>query len=161
MFLFWSNRVDPKEAGEFFLKLPESIRGSQLTQLATVFTAKDPVGAAQWVTSLPAGATRDNLLSQVANQWAGSKITEVAAWIDKLPQGSGKSAAIEGFANAIISTNPDDALTWLHSVPDEGERIERLSRVWRKWTDRELATKWAETCPLLSESERRALGEIK
>jgi hypothetical protein len=143
------------------MKLPESIGGSELTKLASLFLAKDRVGAAEWVTSLPAGATRDKLLTQIASEWAGAKVTDVASWIDKLPQGSGKSAAIEGFANAIMSTNPDDALTWLHSVPDEGERIERLTRVWRKWTDRGLATKWAETCPLLSEAERRALGEIK
>jgi hypothetical protein len=161
MFFFWSNRADPKGVGEFFLKLPESVGGSELTKLASVFTATDPAGAAEWVTSLPNSARRDNLLTQIANEWAGAKVPEVATWIDKLPQGSGKSAAIEGFAKAIISTNPDDALAWLHSVPDEGERIERLSRVWRNWTDREMATKWAETCPLLSEAERRALRTIE
>jgi len=159
MFAFWSGR-HPREASDFLLKLPESIGASELTKSVSYFTFQDPAAAGEWAASLPVGASRDKLLTQVASEWAGSKVTEVPQWIDRLPQDSGKSAAIEGFAKAIISTSPDDALTWIQSVPDKKDRIERLCRVWRQWTDREAALKWAEACPQLSEGERKALREI-
>jgi hypothetical protein len=158
MFFLWSGR-HPREASEFFLKLPESIGAKQLESAVSNFAYNDPTAAGDWAAALPPGATRDKLLAQVAGDWMRRGVVEVTQWLDRLPQESGKSAAIEGFAKAVMSTSPDDALDWLRAVPNETERLERLRRVWRQWLDREAALRWVETSPALSDVERKALRD--
>jgi hypothetical protein len=159
MFSGWSER-HPGEAGEFFLKLPEAVGSKLFDQALVSFSYKDPRGAGEWAAALPPGPTREKAMGQAAENWTRFGATQVTQWLDELPSDSGKSAAIEGFARAIISTSPDDGLAWLRAVPDEDERLDRLRRVWRAWTDREAAQRWVETSRELTDAERSALQEI-
>jgi hypothetical protein len=159
MFDRWSAK-HPREASELFLKLPNAIGSKLLENALSFFTSGDAAGAGAWAAALPPGATREKALAQVAENWTRSGVAPVTQWLDTLPPDSGKFAAIEGFAKAIISTSPDEALAWIHAVPSENERLDRLCRVWRAWTDREAAEQWVETSRELTDAERAALQRI-
>jgi hypothetical protein len=159
MFMMWSGN-HPREASEFFLKLPEAVGSKLLESALSIFCAQDAAGAGQWAAALPPSPTRERIMGQVAENWTRFGAAQVTQWIDKLPPDAGKSAAIEGFAKALMSTSPDDALAWLRAVPDESERLDRLRRVWRDWTDREAAQRWVETSRELTDAERNSLQEI-
>ena len=114
----------------------------------------------EWAAALPPGPTRETIFGQMGGLWTRFGATQVTQWLDTLQPDAGKSAAIEGFAKAIISTSPDEALAWIHAVPSENERLDRLCRVWRAWTDREAAQRWVETSRELTDAERAALQRI-
>jgi hypothetical protein len=158
MFFMWSAR-HPREASEFFLKLPEAVGAKLLDKSIATYAYQEPEAAADWAAALPPGATRDRALAEVATMWTRRGVTSVTNWLQQLPEDSGRSAAIESFANVVVSTSPDDALAWLRAIPGENDRMQRLQRVWGQWTDRDAARRWLETSTELTDSERNALRQ--
>lgn len=155
--VLWGSERAPRAMSELALKLPENVRGDALVRVVREWSEQDAVSASEWAAGLPAGDARDEVLQEVANNWAKRGAGDVATWLNTLPDDSGKSAAIEGFARAVISVTPDDALTWLRTIPNEAERMERLNRVWRDWSDRAAAQRWLDSSPGLTPAERAAL----
>ena len=158
--MFYFAPRDPRASSEFLLKLPKEVREKLLPGSVSSFCYDDAPAAAAWAVALPAGNDRDKILGQVAANWAKQGASQVTQWLDSLPQDSGKSAAVESFAGTIVSTSADDALAWLRTVPDEADRLERLGRVWKNWSDREAARQWLENSAQLTTNERIALKKL-
>jgi hypothetical protein len=156
MVIYNSGRA-PRAMSELALKLPENVRGTALVDVVCRWSEQDPFVASAWAAALPTGDARDEVLQELATNWAKRGAGDVATWLDTLPEDSGRSAAIEGFAHAVVSVTPDDALTWLRTIPNEAERMKRLNRVWRNWSDRVAAQRWLESSPELTPAECDAL----
>lgn len=68
---------------------------------------------------------------------------------------------MQSFAQQVTARDPEGAVSWAGTIADETRRRKTLERVARDWLerDRNAATEWIRSTPLLTEEARqRMLG---
>ena len=128
-----------KEIGE----LPQTDQTANLTyKIAKNWASHDPAAASAWLTSLPAGATRDTAIITLVDSWSRTDPPAVAKFLDDytgdiryrhdpfdgLPVGIGRIAA------NWVQSDPQAAAAWVESLASKGDAytytVEAMVRQW-------------------------------
>jgi hypothetical protein len=119
----------------------------------------DPQNAAAWVSSFPAGNTRDSAISSIMSSWANSDPKTAADWLNSLPADKGQDRAAQNFVNQISWEYPDIAATLVSKISEETQRDFAIENVARQWLqiDRKSAEAWLNQTSLPDDRKARLL----
>ncbi|MCE9612106.1 MAG: hypothetical protein K8R23_18055 [Chthoniobacter sp.] len=137
----------------------DSMRAAMIRQLAGRAAETDPAGAMEWVSSLPAGASKTSALAETVGQWARKDATAAATYMATLPAGIETDEPRARFARSIVRTDPTSAIAWSNTITDPKARTESLGDVVGSWmrSDADAAKKWVATSQLPEETKKEIL----
>jgi hypothetical protein len=123
----------------------------------------DPLSAAAWLLSLPAGIDRPAALVGLSRAWATADPQEAAEFAALLPAGDLRRSALTAALTVWIEKNPGAASAWIDQLephPDLDPVAARISRIPALVETRvDVALSWAET--IVDENERtQALATV-
>jgi len=76
----WTHR-DVTAAANWAVANPDLVTAEQASEMAGKFLEEDEEGAADWLSKLPAGETRDAAVERAASYWAGQNEPELAVQV--------------------------------------------------------------------------------
>lgn len=94
------SNTDPLVAAEDLLARVKSadIAAPALGSIVRIWSAKEPVAAAQWVASFPAGPEKAKAVEQLIEVWAHGEASAAKAWADALDDEASRAAAAQVLA---------------------------------------------------------------
>lgn len=144
-------KVDPNLAVQFAMDRQQA-GDREATRLVDylareVIKSGDPVSAASWATTLPAGDLQDAAVRRVAEEYAEENPSAAVGWASTLPEGNGKNRAMSESFSEWAREDPQAAADRLSSLPDSPERDSATygyaTRV--AWEDPVAGIEWANT----------------
>jgi hypothetical protein len=144
-------RVDPNLAVSFAMERMEG-GDRDATRLMDrvareVIRSGDPADAANWATTVPAGAMQDAAIRRVAEEYAEQDPVGAVGWASTLPAGDGRNRAMRESFSEWAREDPQAAANRLSSLPDSPERDSAAygyaTRV--AWEDPVAGIEWANT----------------
>lgn len=112
--------------------------GSALTpQLVSTMTSTlamwDKKAADDWVSTLPAGLSREQAFRSMATMRASLDGPASEKWLQEITNPADRAAAVPGFVSRIAYDNPETALRWALTIPNieqNPEVFERAAKLW-------------------------------
>jgi hypothetical protein len=74
--------------------------------------------AAAYVSSMPAGSARNNLVNAVVNQMASEDPAKALSWANQIPDENGKTQAITNVLNQWAQNDPNGAIGYIQTMTD-------------------------------------------
>ena len=90
------------------------------------WTKEDPVAAGEYLTAMPASATRDAAVRSFANELDGSEPRVAADWAGTISDEQIRLETLSGVARSWIRSDPEEARTWLPSSGLPAEQQEQV-----------------------------------
>jgi hypothetical protein len=125
---------------------------------ASLWAAKDPSSAANWLGTLPANE-QANLVQPIASNWVETNWPEASRWIATLT-GDVRDEALAAAVNREGAT-PGDSLSLALSIGKDEMRSDVIESIIRRWaaTDPNAAETWVKASPL-SDEQRDHLRSV-
>lgn len=123
----------------------------------------DPAGLAQFLSQLPAGGDRGQMLGQALQNWVGADPAVAADWINNNTTALGADLDQGVKAVATLNSIPSDlAVNWAESIDDETLRSAALADILRNWvqTDFPAAQNYFKTTENLLPADRQQIAQI-
>ncbi len=138
----------------------EALRNGMIRQLAGRMASDDPQKTVAWLSSLPAGETKNSALADAVAQWAQKDAVAAAAYMTTLPAGLETDEPRARFARSVVRTDPAGALAWSASITDPEARARSLTDVVGSWMrrDADAAKQWVATSTLPEETKTQILA---
>lgn len=133
------------------------------TILADIWGSSDPASAAQWISELPAGASRTEAATTLATVWAAHDIQAAVTWSEGFADPTLRASIVEHLGTTWGAIEPDKALAWLATQPPDiaANGIQGAYNSWAA-TDPAGMRDWISQLQpgLGSDQARRALGDV-
>jgi hypothetical protein len=116
-----------------------------LLRLFQRWSENDVHSVSDWVTRMPSGDERREVIVVLANAWAQQNFDEADAWVGQLPNGPERQSAQECLAADSAFTSPMDSLKLACALPSSPTRDEIITRATETWAASapENAVAWA------------------
>lgn len=98
---------------------------------------RDPEAAMRWLSSLPAGAARDDGVMETYRAWLARDRAAAQAWVPATPHDVWLDPAVALYARSISLQDPHRALDWAGGIADIDLRHGTVGGIARKWLMRE------------------------
>lgn len=144
-------QVDPNLAVQFAMDRQQA--GDRDATRLVDYLARDMIrtsdaaNAANWASTLPAGAMQDAAVRRVAEEYAEENPAAALSWANTLPEGNGRNRAMRETFSEWAREDPQTAATRLSSLPESPERDSATygyaTRV--AWEDPVAGIEWANT----------------
>ncbi|HWD92236.1 MAG TPA: hypothetical protein VG938_07800 [Verrucomicrobiae bacterium] len=124
---------------------PTTVGHELLLRLLQQWSENDVLSASDWVTRMPPGDERREVVAVVANAWAQQNFGEANTWVEQLPSGPERQSAQECLAADSAFTSPMDSLKLACALPSSPTRDEIITRATATWAASapENAVAWA------------------
>ena len=87
--------IDPKAVLDWLKQvLNPAIQREAIQRVLANGAEISPQTANEYISILPAGQNRNDLMGQLAGRWAQSDLDDAVAWVKQLPEGPGRNAAL-------------------------------------------------------------------
>ncbi|MGE5214424.1 MAG: hypothetical protein ACM3NN_12120 [Nitrospirota bacterium] len=152
--------LNVEDARDWINQLPQgSARNEAESRMASLWSAKDPSSAANWLATLPVNE-QTNLAGRIAARWVDNNWTDASRWIATLT-GDARDEALAAAVNRNEAT-PIDSLSLALSIGKEEMRNDVIENFIRNWaaTDPTGADTWVKASPLSNEQRDRLLSVI-
>jgi hypothetical protein len=161
----------PRESKDASILIEHLVATNRTTEASALLTASDARGAAaiaaaiaqrgalkaaDWVTTLPAGAGQNAALRVVAGQFARDDLAGAEQWVGSFPAGTARDSAARTIAENLAFKQPQRASEWVDSIDDRWEKTRAATTVfdrWR-WKDRGAAEAWLKALPGIYDTAR-------
>lgn len=122
-------------------------RSEAMEALIETWVASNPVDAADWAGSLPAGSFRDDAMSALMFHWALSTPADAAAWMART--GVDDPEAASALAGRWAAKDPSSAAIWAEGLTDALMRHDAVAGVAGAWAESspESAASWVAGLP--------------
>ncbi|HYR23080.1 MAG TPA: hypothetical protein VEP30_09195 [Chthoniobacterales bacterium] len=149
-----------EDATNWAARLPAGeARSDAQSQIASVWTEKDPAAAAHWVSTLPEDE-QTNLVRTIASNWVDSDWNQASQWINSLT-GAARDQAL-AVAVRRDGTTPIESLSLAQTMKDDDMRNGEIENLIRRWaaTDAKAAEGWVNGSSLSEEQRQKLLTTI-
>lgn len=132
-----------------------------LEVLLEKWTAQTPLDAMRYLTSLPEGTRRIQMLSTAAGQWAEQSPREALAWAAGLSAETDRNVALRGVLAGVAQTDSATAANLALTLPPGTARQQGIELIIDQWSARapDSLLNWA-TAQLADPSRQAALPAI-
>ncbi|MGK0186104.1 MAG: SLT domain-containing protein [Verrucomicrobiales bacterium] len=141
----------------------QSHHDSAVSSIASTWSRKDPVAAAEWLETFPDSNARNNGLRQVADRWSDVDPVSASEWIAGLPEGAARDSATQSLINNLRNDDPEMAIAWAENLSEPSNRDQSLYQVYSEWLnhDRNSALESIASSPLSDEMKRNLIPELQ
>lgn len=160
-------RLDPPFAAAFaerYVDAPIGRQGQRLNlfeHVAVQWVRADPVGAMEWLESLPPSGERDRAVGQAYRNWLRTDLDAAVAWADAKDAPAWLDPAVAAIAAYVSVEDPAEGIRWAERIDGEERRNQVTVIIGQRWLskDREAAEAWlASVSPQLREQIRPSQG---
>jgi hypothetical protein len=165
MYSQWAG-LQPEEAAQAALAITDpDIQNGALHGVIGGWAQADPAALTQFLTQVPPGGDRGQMLGQALQNWVRLDPVAAANWINNSDMGADLDQGIQAVASMNLSEDnfkPDVAIGWVESINDDTLRSEALVNVLRNWIyiDLPAATGYFNQTTDLSPAGRQQIGEM-
>ena len=141
------------------------MQNQALHGIAGGWAQADPAGLAQFLSLMPPGTDRGNMMGQAVWSWVRTDPASAADWINNSDMGADLDQAILAVASKDLTEDdftPGTAISWAESIQDDTLRSEALRNVLCNWLamDRAAATSYFNATANLLPADQQKVGNV-
>lgn len=165
MYSQWA-ALQPEEAAQAAMAITDpNTQKWALHGIVGGWAQADPAGLTQFLSQLPPGGDRGQMVGQALENWVRQDPAAAADWINNSDMGADLDQGIAAVASMDLSEDnftPDVAVSWAESINDNTLRSQALTSVLRNWIyiDLPAATSYFNTTTDLLPADRQQIGEM-
>ncbi len=154
---------DPDAAAELLDRVPQEVRTTWITNVASAYAQSDPAKAVQWVRKFENDAGYLGIVREVTDNVSASDPESALDMLERLVDGKQREQILASNLRMVASRAPELAVRLADDLTDKSLRSQALGNVARAWveSDPAAARKWAVSLPAGSARDHALMSVVE